>query len=69
MDQSPLGLDIFTWVGVGWVAGAALALVSIWRGRSHSVKAKAIWTAIVVLVPLLGALAWFLLGRERRRIR
>ena len=69
MDASPLGLDVFTWIGAAWFVATLLALISIWRGRSHSLKAKAVWTTIVVLAPVLGAVAWFFLGRERRRIR
>ena len=45
----------------------AIAMLSIWLGRHHSVKAKSVWTLIAVLVPIVGPLAWFLLGRERRR--
>lgn len=57
-----------------WIAGAVvlladlLALTSIWRSRLHSPKARIVWTLIVALLPLLGALAWFPLGRERRRM-
>ena len=69
MDREPFGFDIFTWIGAAWFAAAALALTSIWRGRAHSAKAKAVWTVIVVLVPVVGAAAWFILGRERRRVR
>ena len=56
-----------------WIAGAVvlladlLALASIWRSRLHSPKARIVWTLIVALLPLLGALAWFPLGRERQR--
>jgi hypothetical protein len=55
-----------------WLAGGALlllagALASIWLGRHHSRAAKVVWTAVAVLVPVLGPLGWFLLGRERRR--
>ena len=44
-----------------------LALASLWRSRAHSVKAKLVWTVIVAAFPVVGAIAWFLLGRERRR--
>lgn len=44
-----------------------LALVSIWTSTLHSARAKLLWTVIVALLPFLGALAWFPLGRERRR--
>jgi hypothetical protein len=58
----------------GWVllVVAALdlaALVTIWMGRRHSRQAKTLWTIIVLLLPILGALGWFLLGHERRRRR
>lgn len=57
---------------VAWVAALAVvldvaALASIWRSRGHSGSARALWTAIVVLVPVAGAAAWYVLGRERRR--
>ena len=55
--------------GLVALAVDVLALVSIWRSREHSLKARLVWTGIVAVVPLLGAGAWFLLGRERRRTR
>ena len=52
------------------VAAAVLvdlvALLSIWRGP-HSTKAKIVWTLMVAVLPVLGAVAWLALGRERRR--
>lgn len=45
------------------------ALASLWRSRTHSRKAKLVWTALVAVLPVLGAAAWFLLGRERRGTR
>ncbi|HEX6630740.1 MAG TPA: PLDc N-terminal domain-containing protein [Gemmatimonadaceae bacterium] len=58
---------------VRWYVGLAIlvidlgALVSIWRSDLHSTRAKLLWTLIVAALPVLGALAWFPLGRERRR--
>jgi len=53
------------------VAAAVLvdlaALFSIWRGPFHSTKAKIVWTLIVAVLPVLGAIAWLALGHERRR--
>jgi hypothetical protein len=46
-----------------------LALASLWRSRKHSTKAKLVWTAIIALLPVLGATAWVVLGRERRAHR
>ncbi len=61
--------DVLTWaVGVTAVLAAA-ALVSVWRGRRHSVRVKLIWTGVALIVPILGPLAWFVLGRERREVR
>ncbi|MBK5186792.1 MAG: PLDc N-terminal domain-containing protein [Gemmatimonadaceae bacterium] len=53
-------------VAIAVIAGV-LALASIWLGRRHGRPAKIVWTAIVVLVPVLGACGWFLLGHQRRR--
>ena len=55
------------YVGVAALLVDLVALVSIWRSTLHSTKAKVVWTLIVALLPVLGALAWFPLGRERRR--
>ena len=60
----PLG-----WIGVVALAIDGVALASIWRSRAHSAKAKTVWTVITLLVPYVGAAAWFVLGRERRRVR
>jgi hypothetical protein len=49
------------------VIAATVALVSIWISRPHSLRVKVIWTIAVVLIPVLGPLAWFILGREARR--
>jgi hypothetical protein len=55
------------WIGAIIIVVDLLALVSIWRSALHSVKAKLVWTVIVAILPVLGALAWFPLGREKRR--
>ncbi|MBC7790279.1 MAG: PLDc_N domain-containing protein [Anaerolineae bacterium] len=74
MIQVPPGQSILAgsrswpiWFGLVAIILFAAALLSIWLGRQHSVKAKLIWTAIVFVVPVLGPLSWFLLGRERRK--
>ena len=43
-----------------------LALVAIAASRSHAPKVKLIWAAIVVILPLFGALAWLAVGRAAR---
>jgi Na+-driven multidrug efflux pump len=55
-----------------WFVAAAVitgvaALASIWLGRHHSIRAKTVWTVIVLVIPILGPIAWFVLGRERRK--
>lgn len=45
---------------------AAVALISIWTSRAYSPKAKLIWTAAVVVLPVVGPVAWFALGRVRK---
>jgi bacteriorhodopsin len=44
-----------------------VALTSVWRSSRHSAKSKWLWTAIVMCLPVLGAIAWFLLARGTRR--
>jgi len=55
------------WFGATWIILAVCALASIWLGRRHGKPAKLVWTVIVVLVPVIGACGWFVLGRERRK--
>lgn len=42
------------------------ALISIRIDRHHSAASKMVWTFVVILVPIVGPLAWFALGWERR---
>jgi phospholipase D-like protein len=55
------------WFAGAWIILAVCALASCWMGRRHGKPAKIVWTVIVVVVPVIGALGWFMLGRERRR--
>jgi hypothetical protein len=72
MIQVPPGESLLagsrTWPLI-WSAVAiillASALLSIWMGRHHSRQAKVLWTVIVIVVPVLGPLGWFFLGRQR----
>ena len=65
---APFGIrsDYLRRAGLATLVIDLLALVSIWRSRGHSLKAKLVWTALVAVLPVLGAGAWFVLGRERR---
>lgn len=55
------------WVGLALILIDLAALATIWSSGRHSTSAKLVWTALVVVLPVLGALAWVVLGRERRR--
>ena len=60
------GFDAFTLIGLAVFLAAVLALRSIWTSSGHARKVKVIWS-VIALVPLLGPLGWFVLGRTRRR--
>jgi phospholipase D-like protein len=55
------------WLFAAWAIGGAAALLSIWLGRHRALRVKLIWTVLAVAVPVVGALAWFVLGRESKR--
>jgi hypothetical protein len=55
------------WLTAAAIIIAVAALASIWLGRHHSTRAKLVWTVIVVVIPILGPIGWFVLGREKRR--
>lgn len=61
------GWSTLAWLGAAAALALCIALVSVWRSRHHGHRAKTVWTIIVVLLPLLGPLAWFVLGHERGR--
>jgi hypothetical protein len=65
-DFPLLGLEGPAWAVIVIAVADAGALVSIWRSRAHGGRAKVVWTGLVAVLPLLGAAAWFALGRERR---
>ena len=60
------GFDRFTWIFLLLFLLAFLALRSIWTSTGHARRVKLIWS-VVVLVPVVGPLSWFVLGRSRRR--
>jgi hypothetical protein len=40
------------------------ALISVVRNRNHTSGGKVVWALIVLALPVLGPVAWFLLGRR-----
>ena len=53
------------WATAVLVLADVLAFASIWHSRAHSPKTKVLWTALVALLPVLGAMGWFVLGKGR----
>ena len=51
-----------------YVAGGAWALPSVWRS-DYGLVSRIIWTVVVVLVPVLGVLAYALAGNRATRLR
>lgn len=58
--------DTWWWLVALVVLVDGLALWAIAASRWHAPKVKAIWAAIVLLLPVVGAVAWLAIGRERR---
>lgn len=40
-----------------------LAIIDVWQ-RESSTEKKLLWTAVIILVPGFGALAWYLVSRK-----
>lgn len=51
---------------VGWLVAAVVALIRL-RGRDLPPNAQAIWAALIVIVPILGAVAFFLVRPGTRQ--
>jgi len=71
VDPNPLvptGFDIAaSLIAVVVIAATIVALVSIVRvGRDIRPAAALVWTLIVLFVPMLGAVAWFVAGKPAR---
>ena len=62
-----MAVDSFTWIFLAAFLLAVLALRSVWKSSGHARKVKIIWSAAVVLVPIIGPVGWLVLGRDRRR--
>lgn len=63
----PAGYDIvWSMVMVALLALAVLALVSIGRAREVTGWRTLAWIVVVLALPLVGPVLWFLLGRTSR---
>lgn len=41
---------------------AILAIVDVWR-REHTMEKRLLWTVVIILLPLIGPLAWYAISR------
>jgi len=50
---------------IGWIL---LALWALWRLRKEEMSdtAQAVWTVVILLIPILGAVAFFIVRSYRR---
>ena len=51
-------------IGIGLIVLFLAAVVSIVNSRSYSAGLKVLWILAVLAFPLLGPLAWFLIGKN-----
>lgn len=61
-------------IEVGGLFGLILLIVDIWAivktvGSSASTGTKVLWVVVIVLLPLLGLILWFLFGPSRSTAR
>lgn len=53
-----------TVLGLAIVVLSLSAVVSVVRSQIHRLRAKILWGAFVLCVPIAGAVLWFFNGRE-----
>ena len=65
----PSGFDVLWSLVVVLAAGLTLtALVQAFRARELSGAVAAVWVLVIILVPVLGALAWLVARPDRRMV-
>lgn len=42
---------------------AVLVVIDVWQ-REYSLEKRLLWTVVVLVFPILGALAWYLVSRK-----
>ncbi|MBL7845594.1 MAG: PLDc_N domain-containing protein [Cyclobacteriaceae bacterium] len=40
-----------------------LAIVDVWK-REYSMEKRLLWTVVIILLPLIGPIAWYLISRK-----
>lgn len=53
-----------TLIGLVWLIIAIYIIVQVWGSRT-TVLAKLIWTVVLLVAPVIGAIAWLLVGPRR----
>ena len=56
--------------GLDLVGVLALTVTALWqalRSRAHTGGEQLLWALVIVVAPVLGSIAWFVLGRAPRR--
>ncbi|PXW76343.1 phospholipase D-like protein [Blastomonas natatoria] len=44
-----------------------IAIISVWSSAASTLS-KLLWTALILILPVIGLIAWFFLGPKRGRI-
>lgn len=44
-----------------------IAILSVWSSAASTLS-KLLWTALILILPVIGLIAWFFLGPKRGRI-
>ncbi len=57
------GLGLF---GILILVGDIYAVINVFQARSASMGGKAAWIALILLLPALGLLIWFLFGPREK---
>ncbi len=57
------GLGLF---GILILVGDIYAVINVFQARSASTGGKAAWIALILLLPALGLLIWFLFGPREK---
>lgn len=63
----PAGYDL-AWTLIV-IAVLALMLTALWqalRSKAHTGGQQLLWALVILIAPVVGSLAWFVLGRPKR---
>lgn len=52
---------------LGYAAFTVVAFAQVWRSRTVGEWARIVWFGAIICVPLIGSLAWYLVGSQTSR--